>query len=74
MSYLKLKVNSSEIGRGKTGKVPSAMFNLDSEVKLAQRLQLNSGPKENQGDTNSVRRSFICATAVNRGNHTLKLV
>ena len=47
------------------------MFSLDSEVKLAQRLQLNSGRKNNQGNTNSVQRSFICSTAENQ---TLKLV
>ena len=32
------------------------MFNLYSEVKLAQRLQLNSGLKNNQGNTNSFQR------------------
>ena len=31
-------VNSSETRRGRTGKILSAMFNLYSEVKLAQRL------------------------------------
>ena len=67
-------VNSFETSRGKTGKILSAIFHLDSEVKLAQRLELNFGSRNNQGNTNSVRRSFICATAVNRGNQSLKLV
>ena len=35
------------------------MFNLNSEVKLVPKPQLNSEPKNNQGNTNSVRGFII---------------
>ena len=52
-SSFTLKVNSSETRRGRTAKSPSAMFNLYSKVKLAQRLQLNS-------DRRTIRKTQIC--------------
>ena len=64
----------SGTGGGKTGKILSATFNVNSEVKFGSKTANESQTEEQYGNANSVRRFLFVQLWLTGETKALKLV